>query len=177
MKMILAMSENGVIGNNNSLPWGHIPEDMKWFRSKTKNAIVIMGRKTHESIGFALPERMNVVVTSQSLDLPDVTVLTIDPVTASSMKDIGVDILYEGIKGIASANPDKEVVIIGGKTLYLALLPYVKTLYVTTIKQRYAGDTVLDFPTLIKDFTLTSTIDMEAREDRPGMLFQTFTRI
>lgn len=177
MKMIIAMSENGVIGDNNSLPWGHIPEDMKWFRSKTNNAIVVMGRKTYESIGKALPNRLNVVVSTQTLNIQDATVLTIDPITAASMKEHGVDILHHAIKGIATANPDKEVVVIGGKTIYQALLPHVTTLYVTTIKERFTGDTVMDFPSLIKGFTLSSTIDMESKEDRPGMLFQTFTRI
>src|SRR6185369_16489460 len=62
---IVAVSENDVIGTNNTLPW-HIPEDMKFFRDKTKGRALIMGRKTFESVGHPLPHRLNVVVTRQS---------------------------------------------------------------------------------------------------------------
>ncbi|MGE0529001.1 MAG: dihydrofolate reductase, partial [Bdellovibrionales bacterium] len=59
---IVAAAENDVIGVNNTLPWD-IPEDMKFFRDKTKGKALIMGRKTFESVGHPLPQRLNVVVT------------------------------------------------------------------------------------------------------------------
>src|SRR3954462_14426632 len=60
----VAVSENDVIGTNNTLPWD-IPEDMKFFRDKTKGKALIMGRKTYESVGHPLPNRLSVIVTRQ----------------------------------------------------------------------------------------------------------------
>src|SRR5689334_15178666 len=61
---IVAAAENGVIGVDNGLPWS-IPEDTKFFRDKTKGHIIIMGRKTYDSMGKALPGRLNIVITRQ----------------------------------------------------------------------------------------------------------------
>src|ERR1700722_15408097 len=61
---IVAASQNDVIGVNNDLPWD-IPEDMKFFREKTRNKAIIMGRKTFESVGHPLPNRLSVIVTRQ----------------------------------------------------------------------------------------------------------------
>jgi dihydrofolate reductase len=67
---IVAASQNNVIGVNNDLPWS-IPEDMKFFRDKTKGKALIMGRKTFESVGHPLPKRLNVVVTRQKDYAPE----------------------------------------------------------------------------------------------------------
>jgi len=69
MKIILiaAVSLNGIIGKNNSIPWNY-PEDTKRFRDLTKNNIIIMGRKTFESIGRPLPNRTNIVVSRESIN-------------------------------------------------------------------------------------------------------------
>ena len=64
LEMIVAHAENGVIGNAGTMPW-HIPEDLKHFKTVTTGAAVIMGRKTFESIGRALPKRRNIVITRQ----------------------------------------------------------------------------------------------------------------
>ena len=61
--LIAAVSDNGVIGINNTLPW-HLPEDLQFFKNTTQGAPVIMGRKTFESIGRALPSRLNIVISS-----------------------------------------------------------------------------------------------------------------
>ena len=62
---IVAVSQNNVIGLKNKLPW-HIPEDLKYFYNTTKNKVVIMGRKTFQSLGKALPDRLNVVLTKNN---------------------------------------------------------------------------------------------------------------
>lgn len=64
LNMILAKSKNNVIGVNNTLPW-HLPEDLKMFKETTSNSVIIMGRKTYESIGRPLPNRCNIVITSK----------------------------------------------------------------------------------------------------------------
>ncbi len=66
ISIIAAVASNGVIGRENRLPW-HIPEDMKRFKALTRKAgVVIMGRKTHESIGKLLPNRINIVLSRDS---------------------------------------------------------------------------------------------------------------
>src|SRR4030095_9032067 len=67
-KAIAAMSENRVIGQGNKIPW-HLPEDFKWFKQTTSGHVVVMGRKTFESIGKALPHRHNLVLTRAPEDL------------------------------------------------------------------------------------------------------------
>src|ERR1041384_8375655 len=75
MKAIAAMSENRVIGNGNKIPW-HIPEDFKWFKKMTTGNVVVMGRKTFESLGKPLPNRTNLILTRHPQQLirahPDV---------------------------------------------------------------------------------------------------------
>lgn len=175
MKLIIAMSENGVIGKDNTLPWGKLPDDMKWFKSKTRDSIVVMGRKTHESIGKPLPDRHNVVITTKPQSIDGVTVISLDPDTDGNMLSNGVDIMVEAIRAIEQ-DTGKEAVVIGGKSIYERLLPYVSDIYLTIIRERHDGDTVMDLTRLIDGFTLTSTIDLEQREDRLGMMFQTYRR-
>ena len=79
ISIIVARSKNNVIGNNNLLPW-RLPSDLKNFRRLTQNSVVIMGRKTYESIGKPLPNRLNVVVSSQNnLNLPQDVILCTSP--------------------------------------------------------------------------------------------------
>src|SRR5580765_1386778 len=82
MKAIAAMSLNRVIGAANKIPW-HLPEDFKWFKKMTTGQVVVMGRKTFESIGKPLPGRSTVVLTSSPEPIPGVLTITnlgqIDP--------------------------------------------------------------------------------------------------
>lgn len=64
--LLAAVASNGVIGCDNKMPW-HLPEDLKHFKQLTLGHIVIMGRKTYESIGKSLPERINIVITRQPI--------------------------------------------------------------------------------------------------------------
>ena len=68
ISMICAVANNGIIGNKNQLPWPHLPSDMKWFSKQTKGNVVVMGRKTWDSLGLVkpLPNRVNVVVSRQA---------------------------------------------------------------------------------------------------------------
>lgn len=132
ISMIVAMSRNGVIGKDGSMPW-HIPEDLQYFKTLTTGHTLIMGRKTFESIGRALPNRLNVVLTKD----PD-------------YKAPGCQLVHsveEVIKGYASE--EKELFIIGGSTLYRAFMPYAKKLYITRIEATIEGDTYFPtFPTV-----------------------------
>lgn len=121
--LIWAMSSNRVIGKDGKLPW-RAPEDLAYFKRVTQGGVVVMGRKTFESIGQPLPERTNVVLTSnpeQFWDHP--RILAFDSIE---------DVLK--IRG-------REIFIIGGAEIYKQFLPYAAKLYVTHIPQQVEGDT------------------------------------
>jgi dihydrofolate reductase len=119
MKAIVAMSENRVIGADGKIPW-HLSEDLKFFKRTTLGHVVVMGRKTYESIGKPLPGRENWVV-SRSADFPGVRMI----------RDLAE--IHEPADG-------RELFLIGGTELYVALLPRCAELYVTLVKRVVEGD-------------------------------------
>jgi dihydrofolate reductase len=125
INLIAAMANNRVIGKNNQMPW-HMPADLKHFKSITLNHPVIMGRKTYESIGKALPNRHNLVVTrDRNYQLDDADVVhSIDAALAFCSSD-----------GITS-----EIMVIGGGTIYEQVLPMADRLYLTFIDLTVEGD-------------------------------------
>lgn len=143
LSMIAAMTPDRVIGKDGTMPW-HMPADLAWFRRNTVRKPVIMGRKTWESIGKALPKRRNIVVSrDQSLVLPD------------------TDIVHSPEAALATTANDDEVVVIGGAQIYTAFLPQADRLYLTLIHADIAGDTW--FP----DYTTASWRELE-RTDYPA---------
>lgn len=134
MNLIVAVDSNWAIGKENKLLVS-IPADMKYFRETTKGNIVIMGRKTLESFpgGMPLKNRVNIVITKN----PDYKVK--DAVVVHSVEEaIEESKKYEG-----------EVYVIGGESIYRAMLPYCKTALVTKIDHAYSADTY--FPNLDKE--------------------------
>ena len=73
-KAIAAVSLNGVIGAGNKIPW-HLPEDFKWFKQITTGHVIVMGRKTFESIGKPLPNRQTIVLSRGAFSFPGVRVI------------------------------------------------------------------------------------------------------
>ena len=109
------------------MPW-HLPADLKHFKAVTLGKAVIMGRKTYESIGKALPGRPNIVITSnKDYSLSDATVVD-SPESA-----------FEVAKALS--NDVEEIMVIGGGTIYQAFLDKADTLYLTHIDLEVAGDT------------------------------------
>ena len=138
ISLIAAMSMNYQIGLNGQMPW-HIPEDLAYFKAITTQHTVVMGRKTYESIGHALPNRNNIVITrNQNLNLQDATVIH----TPETL--------------ITLADSQEELFVIGGGELYRYYLPYTTTLYLTLNPTIIAGDTT--FPRFKTDFELIDTI-------------------
>lgn len=121
--LIAAVSDNGVIGVDNKLPW-YIPDDLKRFKKLTSGNVVIMGRKTYESIGKPLPNRINIVV-SRNKDLVIPNCLVVDSMT----------------KAIRKGGTDKDIFIIGGGEIYNSGLIHAKRIYLTKIHQEIDGDT------------------------------------
>ena len=126
---IVAASENSVIGKDGGLPWS-IPEDMKFFRDKTKGKIIIMGRKTFESVGHPLPHRLNLVVTRQK-----------DYTAEGGFVFPTVQAAIAYAKTMIEKYSD-EVFIIGGGEIYKETLPIVDRIYLTRIYKTIEGDTL-----------------------------------
>src|SRR6056297_88718 len=115
ISIIAAIAKNGTIGKENKLPWD-IKKDMKRFKEKTLGKPVVMGRKTYESIGKALPKRENIVLTRQKDFNPS------GVKTFNSIKKV-----LEFVKGYP------EAMIIGGASIYKQFLPYTDKMYLTII--------------------------------------------
>jgi dihydrofolate reductase len=144
-----AMSENRVIGVEGKLPW-HIPADFRWFKHKTMGTTLIMGRKTFESIGKALPGRKTVMITRRAISMP-----------------------YDVPDYCDLASLDTELArlpapywVSGGAEIYRQLLPRCDVLYLTRVKRTVEGDTF--FPEFESDFTLGQVIhdEVEFRVER-----------
>lgn len=154
--IIAAVSENGVIGKNNKIPW-HIPEDLKRFKALTMGHIVLMGRKTLESIiemlGHPLLGRTNIVITrNKEFRAPR-----------------GVEI-YHAVGDALAAHQSEEIFVIGGSELYAQMIGMADRLYITHVSQRVEGDA--HFPEIKK-----SEWRIAEEEKRDKYSFSTYTRI
>lgn len=126
ISIIVAVAQNGVIGDKNSLLW-HISEDMRFFKRATSGHPVIMGRKTYESLGRPLPNRTNVVISRTLGELEGCTVVR-------SLEE-----------AIALFPMEEEVFVIGGAQIYALALNVADRFYLTRVSHDYEGDT--SFPT------------------------------
>ena len=122
ISIIVAIAENGVIGDKNALLW-NIKEDMRRFRTTTTGHPVIMGRKTFESIGRPLPKRTNVVITRGDASFE------------------GCEVAHSLEEAIAMFPAEEEIFIIGGAQIYAQALPLADRLYLTIVHSDYEGDT------------------------------------
>lgn len=142
ISIIVAIAQNGTIGDNNSLLW-HIKEDMRFFRTTTSGHAVIMGRKTFESLGSKpLPKRKNIVITRSDLTFEGA-------LTAHSLDE-----------AIAMAEGDEEAFIIGGAQIYRAALAVADRMYITRVERDYQGDT--SFPEV--DYSQWQLVSEERHE-------------
>jgi dihydrofolate reductase len=123
LSAIAAMDKNRVIGRNNQLPW-HLPADLAHFKAITTGHPILMGRKTHESIGRPLPNRHNIVLTRNL-----------------GYEAAGVTVVHSLDEAMAACPSDDEIFIIGGADLYHLALPRVQRLYLTLIDHAFTGDT------------------------------------
>lgn len=129
VSMLVAADEKNAIGYQNKLPW-YLPADLKYFKKLTLDHHVLMGRKTYESIGKPLVERVNHVLTSD------------DNYHAAGV--ITINTLEEGIE-VATKASENELFVIGGATVFKACLPIADRLYLTRIHAEFAADTFLPF--------------------------------
>ena len=155
LTLIAALSTNFVIGRAGKLPW-HIPGDLAFFKRTTMGHAIIMGRKTFDSVGKALPGRRNIVVTRQ-------LGLSIDGCEV-------VHSLHEGI-ALAREGGDTNPHIVGGESIYREAMPLATRLVLTEVDQHIEdGDTF--FPHFERSAWRES-----AREAHPGYAFTVLTRL
>ena len=166
LSLIVCCDLEGVIGKGDKLPW-RIPDELAYFKRMTLNKPVIMGRKTYESIGAALPDRENFVVSTR---LAEEGVYRPDGATV-------VPNLDACIEAASCRCPDKEIMIIGGKAIYEQAYPLVDRIYLTVIENTYEGDVRLSWTMarIERDFDEVRCI-RDRRRGRDTLRFHTFER-
>ncbi len=156
LSIIVAMAANNVIGVDNQLPW-HLSADLKYFKTVTMGKPIIMGRKTFQSIGRALPGRRNIVITRDTAWSAD-----------------GVEVVHAPESALTAVSDVPEAMVIGGAEIYRALLPLVDRLYVTEVALEVAGDAF--FPDIGAEWREVSRASHAADGDQPGYAFVVYER-
>lgn len=160
LSIMVAMGKDRTIGKDNDLPW-HLPNDLKYFRTITTGHTIIMGRKTHESIGKALPNRRNVVITRD----------------ASYEAAEGCIVTHSLDDAMQLVQGDEEAFIIGGAEIIQMFLARADRLYLTYIDEEFHGDVFLP-PLQDEDWQLVSTTPGETDERNPYRYeFRVYDRI
>jgi len=158
ISIIVAMDKNNLIGQKSQIPW-HIPSELQRFRSLTMGKPIVMGRKTHESIGRILDGRDNIILTSNKRYFKQ-----------------GV-IVYNNLERVfKDFSQHKEIIIIGGSEIYKLALPFVNKLYITYVEGSYSGDTW--FPEFSLDnWSLDSVDNLKCEKSKIKYSSKIYTRI
>ena len=122
ISIIVAASANNVIGAQGDLPW-HLSDDLRRFKAVTMGKPIVMGRKTWESIGRALPGRQNIVITRRQGFVAD-----------------GCDVVHSVDEAMRVAGNVDEIMVIGGSEVYEVFLPAAQRLYLTRVHADVDGD-------------------------------------
>ena len=168
--LIVAVAANETIGCNGNLPW-HLPEDMRRFRKLTSGHVVVVGRRTHQSIlkrlGHPLPDRTTVVVTRH----PPQQRLQGLHYESSVGAALAVGRTIEATAG------GREIFIIGGVMIYLATLPEVQRVYLTRIHADFHGDARMPAGWLEKFVMVAQEKRRPAQQGRPPYTFLQYERM
>ena len=133
LSIIVAKAKNNVIGKDNSMLW-KLPDDLKRFKEKTIGHTMIMGRKTFESLGGILPDRMHIILSKN----PDFNI-----------DSDYVKVVHSLLELQEYMEDSEEHFVIGGAIIYNLLMPYCKKMYVTQLDKDFEGDTI--FPKINKE--------------------------
>lgn len=160
---VVAHDLNNAIGKENKLPW-HVPTDLKHFHDITYNGIVIMGRKTYESIGRPLPQRDNIIISRD---------IKLQPKGALRFGRIDTALAYA--ISLAKYKNQKQIFIIGGSELYKQTEPTVDKIEATLIK------TEIDKPDAfyqvnLKNFSITKETESFDAKSKFGLIFRTYQK-
>ena len=122
ISIIAAVAENNAIGFNNQLIW-HLPADLQFFKKTTLNNTIIMGRKTFDSIGKALPKRKNIVISRNS-----------------TLEALGCTVVSNLNEALAQADSE-EIFIVGGANIYEQSMAIAEQLYITKVHHQFEAET------------------------------------
>ncbi len=122
ISIVVAIAENHAIGKDNKLLW-YLPNDLKHFKTITSGHTVIMGRKTYDSVGKPLPNRRNIIITRQQIDIP------------------GCEVVNSLDQAIALCKTEEEVFIVGGAEIYRQSMTITNKIYLTIVHHNFEGDT------------------------------------
>ena len=153
ISIIAAMDQNRVIGRGNKMPW-RLPVDLRRFRALTLGHPLIMGRKTHESIGAPLPWRKNIVITRQE-----------------NYQAEGCVVVHDIPSALAACGDAGEAFVLGGETIFRDFIPLAHRIYLTIVKTTVEGDA--RFPEIPEAFVEVSR--EEARDVFP-LVFVVYER-
>jgi len=148
ISIIVAMTEDRVIGQNNQLPW-HLSEDLKRFKKLTMGHTIVMGRKTFESIGRVLPGRKNIILSRDQ-----------------NLKIEGGVVAHSLEEAVQLSASEEEIFVIGGANLYEEALPAADKIYLTLIHQDFIGDAYFPEYDLGQEFRELSREEFKAGSDR-----------
>jgi dihydrofolate reductase len=152
ISLIVAASANNVIGLDGKLPW-HLPDDFAYFKATTMGKPIVMGRATWDSIGRALPGRLNIVITRQADFLAP-----------------GASVAASPGQAVRLAGPADELMVIGGGQVYAAFLPLASRIYLTRVAIEIDGDTY--FTELDPDAWALVGRETHAADDRHAFPFE-----
>ena len=155
--LIVARAANGVIGRDGTLPW-HIPADLKRFKALTMGSVMVMGRKTFDSLPGLLPGRRHIV-------------LTRDP----SWTAEGAERAHSTEEALAIAG-DERVSVIGGAHIFELFLPLASRIELTEVLDDVPGDTSMDDPRASGEWRETWSEEHPAEDGRPAFRFVTLER-
>lgn len=147
VSLVVAVAENGVIGQDNRLPW-RLPADLQHFKALTIGKPIVMGRLTWESLPGLLPQRRHIVVTRN----PD-------------YQAEGAVVVHSLQAALTEAGDVDEIMIVGGGQLYAEALPLAERVYLTRIHQSFDGDAF--FPELDESWLVTERQDHQADQKNP----------
>ncbi|MGV3591125.1 MAG: type 3 dihydrofolate reductase [Gammaproteobacteria bacterium] len=154
VSLIVAMSQNRVIGRENQMPW-HLPDELQYFKRVTMGKPVLMGRNTFESIGKPLPGRPNIVITRN-------TDYEVDGISVVNSVEDALDLAEQLTEHDANA----EAMVIGGAQIFAATFPRADLLYLTIVQAEVEGDVFFpEFPA--EEWRLVSREERDANERNP----------
>ena len=158
ISIIVAVAKNNVIGGKGKLLW-HIPQDLKNFKKITLGHHILMGQKTYESIGKPLPERINIILSDDK---------------KFKAKGCFVFNNLNDALSFAKKRNEKELIVIGGGTIYKLMLPKATRIYLTKIYKSFEGD--VKFPKLNLS-SWKETFNEKHLDNNPPFEFKVLTKI
>ena len=155
--LVVARARNGVIGRNGTLPW-HLPADLKRFKKLTTSTVMVMGRKTFDSLPGLLPARRHIVLTRDA-----------------SWSAVGAEVAHTVDEALALAG-DTPVSVIGGAEVFALFLPRANRIELTEVLDDVPGDTVMPDPRADGGWRETAREEHPAEGERPAFAFVTLER-